>query len=118
MEVFEHMLPASSVDRALLFFPDPWPKKRHHKRRILQPEFVASIESRLKMGAALHCATDWEPYAEEMLQLLNSRSKLVNTADGQGYAERPAYRLETRFEKRGKRLGHGVYDLLFQRVEG
>lgn len=116
MEVFSDMLKPGSVERALLFFPDPWPKKRHHKRRILQPEFASSIERVLENDGVLHCATDWEPYAAEMLELLNGREALSNSDPAKGYSDKPDYRLETRFERRGLRLGHGVYDLLFQKV--
>jgi len=114
-EVVECMLESNSVERVLVFFPDPWPKKRHHKRRILQSGFISSIENVLLPAGVLHCATDWEEYAESVLELLSSRAALSNIDAGNGYAERPDYRAATRFEERGKRLGHRVYDLMFQK---
>lgn len=116
IEVFANMLAPGSVSRALLFFPDPWPKKRHHKRRILQPEFLSLIESRLQQGGVLHCATDWAEYAEEMLELLSASDLFSNLDSGSGYSSKPAYRPETKFERRGLRLGHGVFDLLFKKI--
>jgi tRNA (guanine-N7-)-methyltransferase len=97
-----------------LFFPDPWPKKRHHKRRLVQPALVALIASRLCSGGALHAATDWQDYAEQMLTVLSAEPLLRNTADG--FAPRPAMRPLTKFEQRGLRLGHAVRDLVFERV--
>jgi len=96
-----------------LFFPDPWPKKRHHKRRLVQPPFVRLLAERLAPGGYVHFATDWQPYAEQMLQVLAAEPALANTAAG--YALRPAYRPLTKFEARGLKLGHGVWDLVFQR---
>jgi len=113
MEVMEDMIPLDSLDGVHVFFPDPWPKKRHHKRRLIQPPFVALLASRLKPGGYLHCATDWEEYAEQMLEVLGGEPSLSNTADD--YAPRPDYRPQTRFESRGLRLGHGVWDLVFRR---
>jgi tRNA (guanine-N7-)-methyltransferase len=100
-----------------VFFPDPWHKKRHHKRRLIQPPLVALLASRLAVGGVLHCATDWEPYAQQMLQVLGAEPMLENTApvDRGGYAPRPGYRPLTKFEARGLRLGHGVWDLVFVR---
>ena len=106
-------LPDASLDRAFILFPDPWPKTRHHKRRLIQPKFVALLVSRLKPGAYLHCATDWQNYAEQMLEVLGADPALENTADG--YAPRPEYRPVTKFERRGLRLGHGVWDLVFRK---
>jgi tRNA (guanine-N7-)-methyltransferase len=113
VEVIEHMIGAHSLDGVHIFFPDPWHKARHHKRRLIQPPFVALLASRLKPGAYLHCATDWQNYAEQMLEVLSAEPTLENTADD--YAPRPAYRPVTKFERRGLRLGHGVWDLVFKR---
>lgn len=114
VEVLEHMVAPASLAGVHIFFPDPWHKKRHHKRRLIQPGFVARLVSRLAPGGYLHCATDWEPYAQQMLQVLGDEPGLRNTVAG--YAPRPDYRPLTKFEQRGVRLGHGVWDLLFQRV--
>ncbi len=114
-EVFDSMLPAHSVQRALVFFPDPWPKKRHHKRRILQQAFVSVIEDALIPGGVLHCATDWQEYAEWILELLQSREKLLSLSATSRFATRPDYRPATRFEQRGRKLGHEVFDLLFEK---
>jgi len=96
-----------------VFFPDPWHKARHQKRRLIQAPFVELLASRIAVGGYLHCATDWEDYAVQMLDVLSSNTSLRNTAEA--YAERPAYRPVTKFERRGLRLGHGVWDLVFQR---
>ena len=116
-EVFESMLAPRSVQRALVFFPDPWPKKRHHKRRILQEGFVSVIEKTLPPGGVLHCATDWQEYAEWILELLQSREKLNSLSAANSYADRPDYRPATRFEQRGRNLGHEVFDLLFEKTD-
>ena len=113
VEVLQHMVPPASLDGVHVFFPDPWPKKRHHKRRLIQPPLVALLADRLKAGAYLHCATDWEEYANQMLEVLSAEPRLENTSID--YAPRPDYRPLTRFEQRGLRLGHGVWDLLFRR---
>ncbi|MCC7098149.1 MAG: tRNA (guanosine(46)-N7)-methyltransferase TrmB, partial [Rubrivivax sp.] len=113
VEVLQQMIAPDSLAAVHVFFPDPWPKKRHHKRRLIQPPLVALIASRLAPGGVLHCATDWEPYAEQMLQVLSQEPLLRNTAAG--YAPRPDYRPLTKFEARGLRLGHGVRDLVFTR---
>jgi len=105
-----------SLDRLQIYFPDPWHKTKHHKRRLIQPEFVSLLASRLKPGATLHLATDWEPYAKQMLRVLSAEPLLVNTADGGRFAERPEWRPLTKFEARGQGLGHGVWDLLFRRI--
>ena len=115
VEVLEHQLPPRSLDELLILFPDPWHKKRHHKRRLVQPPFIALAVSRLKPGGMLRLATDWEPYALQMLEVLSANEALQNTAADGGYIERPAERITTRFEKRGQRLGHGVWDLAFRR---
>ncbi len=114
VEVVRHMLPVASLDGVHIFFPDPWHKKRHHKRRLIQPEFVRLLVSRLKTGAYLHLATDWEDYAWQILEVLTAEPLLVNTAEG--FAARPTYRPLTKFEQRGLRLGHKVWDLLFRRT--
>ena len=113
VEVLEHMVAPGSLAGAHVFFPDPWHKSRHHKRRLVQPPFVRLLASRLAAGATLHCATDWEPYAVQMLEVLSAEPTLRNTADG--YAERPAVRPLTKFENRGLGLGHDVRDLVFEK---
>jgi len=113
VEVLEHMIAPDSLAGVHIFFPDPWHKKRHHKRRLIQPAFVHRLASRIAPGGYLHCATDWQPYAEQMLEVLSAEPSLRNTADG--YAPRPDYRPLTKFESRGLRLGHGVWDLVFSR---
>ncbi|WEY38080.1 MULTISPECIES: tRNA (guanosine(46)-N7)-methyltransferase TrmB [Paraburkholderia] len=113
VEVLEHMIAPGSLDGVHIFFPDPWHKARHHKRRLIQPPFVALLASRMKPGAYLHCATDWQNYAEQMLEVLSAAPTLENTAPD--YAPRPDYRPVTKFERRGLRLGHGVWDLIFRR---
>jgi tRNA (guanine-N7-)-methyltransferase len=116
VEVLEHMIPAGSLDELLLYFPDPWPKKRHHKRRIVQPAFAALVASRLKPGGLFKLATDWEPYAAWMLEVLNASSGLENAAPDGGCVDRPG-RTATRFERRGRRLGHEVFDIEYRRRE-
>jgi tRNA (guanine-N7-)-methyltransferase len=113
VEVLDHMIAPHSLAGVHIFFPDPWHKKRHHKRRLIQPAFVHQLASRIAPGGYLHCATDWQPYAEQMLEVLSEEPSLRNTADG--YAPRPGYRPLTKFENRGLRLGHGVWDLVFSR---
>ena len=113
VEVLRDMIAADSLAAIHVFFPDPWPKKRHHKRRLLQPENVSLLASRLAPGGILHCATDWEDYAEQMLAVLAAEPLLENTATG--FAPRPETRPLTKFENRGLRLGHGVWDLVFRR---
>jgi tRNA (guanine-N7-)-methyltransferase len=114
VEVLSHMFGAESLDGIHIFFPDPWHKKRHNKRRLIQTPFIANVVKHLKPGGYLHLATDWQPYAEQMLQVLRSEPQLRNTAAD--YAPRPDYRPETKFERRGLRLGHGVWDLVFERI--
>ena len=114
VEVLHNMIAPGSLDGTHVFFPDPWPKKRHHKRRLLQPPLVALLASRLKPGAYLHAATDWQEYAEQILDVFSHEPLLKNTADG--FAPRPDYRPQTKFETRGLRLGHGVWDIIFRRV--
>ncbi|WP_321901542.1 tRNA (guanosine(46)-N7)-methyltransferase TrmB [Paraburkholderia tropica] len=113
VEVLEQMIAPDSLDGVHIFFPDPWHKARHHKRRLIQPKFVQLLISRMKPGAYLHCATDWQNYAEQMLEVLGAEPALENTAAD--YAPRPDYRPVTKFERRGLRLGHGVWDLVFKR---
>lgn len=118
VEVIDHMLPPASLDGVHIFFPDPWHKKKHNKRRLIQSPLIAKLAARLKPGGTLHCATDWQPYAEQILEVLSHEPSLVNTADASkgGYAPKPAYRPLTKFENRGIKLGHGVWDVVFTRV--
>jgi tRNA (guanine-N7-)-methyltransferase len=113
VEVLQSMMPPASLAGVHIYFPDPWHKKRHHKRRLVQPAFVAHLVTRLAPGGYLHIATDWLPYAEQMLEALTAQPGLANSADG--YAPRPDWRPLTKFEQRGLKLGHGVWDLLFRR---
>jgi tRNA (guanine-N7-)-methyltransferase len=115
VEVLQNMLPDQSLDGAHIFFPDPWHKKRHHKRRLIQAEFVKLLCGKLKVGAYIHVATDWQEYAEWVLEVLKAEPQLQNTA--LDFAEKPAYRPLTKFENRGIKLGHGVWDLVFLRLE-
>ena len=114
IEVMQQMLPAQSFDRVFLFFPDPWHKKRHNKRRIVNQRFRDLLARLLKPGACLHIATDWQDYAEHMAAEMLSDPRFKNLGDENGYASRPAYRPATRFENRGVKLGHGVWDLVFE----
>jgi tRNA (guanine-N7-)-methyltransferase len=113
VEVVRDMLPEASLDGIHVFFPDPWHKARHNKRRLIQSPFVALLASRLKPGGYLHCATDWEEYALQMLDVLTAEPALDNTAEA--FAPRPDYRPLTKFENRGLRLGHGVWDVIFRK---
>jgi tRNA (guanine-N7-)-methyltransferase len=114
VEVIEHMIAPGSLAGVHLFFPDPWHKKRHHKRRLVQAPFVRLLSERLAPGGTLHCATDWQPYAEQMLDMLSAEPLLENTAER--FAPKPDYRPLTKFEQRGLKLGHGVWDLVFRRI--
>jgi len=114
VEVLSEMLADQSLDGVHIFFPDPWHKKRHHKRRLIQAEFVKLLCAKLKLGAYIHVATDWQEYAEWVLEVLNGETTLKNTAID--YAEKPSYRPLTKFENRGIKLGHGVWDLVFKRI--
>ena len=119
VEVIDHMLPLQSLDGVHIFFPDPWHKKRHNKRRLIQQPLIAKLAARLKPGGYLHCATDWQPYAEQTLEVLKAEPLLQNTVDttlDAGYAPKPDYRPLTKFENRGIKLGHGVWDIVFKRV--
>lgn len=113
LDLARRCLPERSLDAVHAFFPDPWPKSRHHKRRLIQPTHVALLRSRLRRGGRLHCATDWAPYAKVMLEVLTADPELVDLHDG--YAPRPAYRPETKFERRGVRAGRPAIDLIFER---
>jgi tRNA (guanine-N7-)-methyltransferase len=116
VEVLQQCIPPGSLDEVLLYFPDPWPKKRHHKRRIVQPGFVTLVASRLQPGGVLRMATDWQPYAEHMLEVAGAGAALRNESPPGDYVARPVSRPVTRFERRGQRLGHGVWDLAFRRT--
>lgn len=115
VEVLAQQIPQQSLDEVIILFPDPWPKKRHHKRRLVQSAFVELVIDRLAPGGIIRMATDWQPYAEEMLATLRANSRLQNLAADGTYIPRPADRTVTRFEKRGERLGHDVWDLAFRR---
>lgn len=114
VEVLRDMIPIESLDGVHIYFPDPWPKKRHHKRRLIQAPFVRLLCSRLKVGAYIHCATDWEEYAAQMLEVLSAEPMLSNVYEQ--YAPRPDYRPLTKFENRGLKLGYRVNDLIFKRI--
>ena len=116
VEILRDRIGANSLDGVQVFFPDPWHKKRHHKRRLIDAEFVALLADRLKPGGVLHCATDWEHYAAQMLEVLEADRSLRNRAGKGSFSERPIHRPLTKFELRGQRLGHGVWDLLFEKV--
>jgi tRNA (guanine-N7-)-methyltransferase len=121
VEVIDHMLPLQSLDGVHIFFPDPWHKARHNKRRLIQGPLIAKLAARIKVGGYIHCATDWQAYAEQILEVLSAEPLLKNTAlashpELQGYAPKPHYRPLTKFENRGLKLGHGVWDLVFERV--
>ena len=116
VEVLSHCIKPSSLDGVQIYFPDPWHKKRHHKRRLIQEEFVALLCDRLVPGGFLHLATDWENYAEQMMTVLSAETGLINRAGPGCFSPRPPWRPETKFERRGHRLGHGVWDLLFERT--
>ena len=114
VEVLRDMLEDETLDGAHIFFPDPWHKKRHNKRRLIQAPFVAQLVRKLKPGGYIHVATDWQDYAEQVLRVLSAELLLKNTAAD--YAPRPDYRPLTKFEQRGLRLGHGVWDVVFKRL--
>ena len=121
VEVIDHMLPLHSLDGVHIFFPDPWHKTKHNKRRLIQAPLIAKLAQRLKVGGYLHCATDWQPYAEQILEVLSAEPALRNRAAAArpellGYAPKPHYRPLTKFENRGIKLGHGVWDVVFERV--
>lgn len=116
VEVLDHMIPEQSLDTVQLFFPDPWHKKRHHKRRIVQPDFVQALRTKLKIGGVFHMATDWQHYAEHMLEVMLAAEGFENLSSTNDYVERPEHRPLTKFEQRGQKLGHGVWDLMFKRL--
>ena len=116
VEVLQNMLEDNSLSTVQLFFPDPWHKKRHHKRRIVQPEFVELLRQKLKVGGVFHMATDWENYAEHMLEVMTNATGYKNQSETGEYVPRPDHRPLTKFEDRGHRLGHGVWDLMFEKV--
>jgi len=116
IEVMEYMIAAASLDRLLLFFPDPWHKKRHHKRRIVNQGFRDLVFNRLKPGGSIHIATDWQDYAESIALQFLADKRFSNRGDAAGFVEPPAYRPLTRFEQRGRRLGHGVWDMVFTKI--
>ena len=122
VEVIDNMLPLASLDGVHIFFPDPWHKKRHNKRRLIQQPLIAKLAARLKVGGYIHCATDWQEYAEQILEVLSAEPLLKNRADPikdaelAGYSPKPHYRPLTKFENRGIKLGHGVWDIVFERV--
>lgn len=115
VEVLGREIPDAALNQVRIYFPDPWPKARHHKRRLVQPEFIALVARKLRPGGLLHLATDWQPYAEHMLAVLGAEPTLRNTASDGAFAERPAWRVATHFERRGLVRGHGVWDLLYRR---
>ncbi len=116
VEVLQHQLAPASIDLAHVFFPDPWPKKRHHKRRLIQPPFVELLAKTMAPGGTLRLATDWESYAEQMREVIGASSSFANVAGGAGFVARSAERALTRFERRGQRLGHSVWDLEYRRT--
>lgn len=117
LDVLEDCIPDGCVDRFQLYFPDPWHKKKHTKRRIVQPKFVEALRKKLKVCGSYHMATDWEHYAEHMMEIMSLAPGFVNIAGEYQYSERPDYRPITKFEKRGTKLGHGIWDLLFERQD-
>ncbi|POD91950.1 tRNA (guanosine(46)-N7)-methyltransferase TrmB [Pectobacterium odoriferum] len=117
IEVLMNMIPDGSLSMVQLFFPDPWHKARHNKRRIVQVPFVELVQSKLKVGGVFHMATDWEPYAQHMLEVMTSVTEYRNLSNNNEYVERPESRPLTKFEARGQRLGHGVWDLMFERIK-
>ncbi len=116
IEIVETLIPDHSVDTINLFFADPWPKKKHHKRRIVRNSFIDLIVKKLRESGTFHAATDWEDYAEQMMEVLSADSRIENCAGKNNFIERPDNRPETKFEQRGIRLGHSIRDLLFKRV--
>lgn len=117
IDVLDDCIPVESISRVQLYFPDPWHKKKHHKRRIVQPEFIQKIRQKLVLRGVFHSATDWQPYADHMMEVMSAAEGFSNQYADYYFASRPEHRPLTKFEKRGRRLGHGVWDLLFERVE-
>ena len=116
VEVLERCIADDSLSRVQVYFPDPWHKKRHHKRRLIQPEFVQLLRKKLQLGGVIHLATDWEDYAEHMMKVMTAAPGFANSGGEGKFAPRPEYRPVTKFERRGERLGHGVWDLLFEKT--
>ncbi len=116
VQVLRQCIPDGSLARVQIYFPDPWHKKRHNKRRLIQSAFIDAIRPKLAIGGIVHLATDWEHYAEQMLEVMSEAEGFDNQAEDNGYSPRPDFRPLTKFEKRGQRLGHGVWDLLFKRI--
>jgi tRNA (guanine-N7-)-methyltransferase len=117
VELLRTRVPAASLHGIRIYFPDPWPKKRHHKRRMIQPPFLSLLAGRMKPGGVLHLATDWEPYAEHMLEVMQAAPEFENLSPGGGFSPKPDWRPPTKYEQRGKRLGHRVADLVYRRTE-
>ena len=116
-DVLDECFDTQSIDRLQLYFPDPWHKKKHNKRRIVQSTFVQQVRTKLRTGGILHMATDWQHYAEQMMETLSEAEGFENCAGAGQYSERPSYRPITKFEKRGERLGHGIWDLVFKKTD-
>lgn len=116
VEFLEKRIPDGSLEGIRIYFPDPWPKKRHHKRRIIQQGFVGLMAAKMRVGGILHLATDWEPYADYMLEIMQASPDFVNRSPDGGTSPQPGWRPSTKYEKRGERLGHGVFDLVYERV--
>jgi len=117
IEVLAQCIPDAALDGVQLFFPDPWPKKRHHKRRIVQPAFAQTIRTKLRIGGTFHMATDWQNYAEHMMEVMSAAAGYRNAAGEGEYSPQPEWRPVTKFQKRGENLGHGVWDLIFERID-
>jgi tRNA (guanine-N7-)-methyltransferase len=117
VEVLAQCIADNSLDRVQIYFPDPWHKRKHNKRRLIQPEFVAKLRSKIKPGGVVHLATDWEDYAQQMMKVMSAAEGFNNQVGDMCFSPRPQYRPVTKFEKRGERLGHGVWDLLFEKIE-
>jgi tRNA (guanine-N7-)-methyltransferase len=115
VEFLQARAPEQTLDGVRIYFPDPWPKKRHHKRRIIRPEFVRLLASRMRTGGVLHIATDWEPYAEHILMVMADSCEFENLSETGDFSPRPQWRPDTKYERRGERLGHSVFDLVFKR---
>lgn len=116
VEVLKECIPDGSLSRVQIFFPDPWHKKKHNKRRLIQPEFIENLATKMEVGSVIHLATDWEHYAEQMMEVMMTARGFRNQADEYCFSDRPDYRPVTKFEQRGERLGHGVWDLIFKKV--
>ncbi len=117
VEVLDQCIADGSLDKVQIFFPDPWHKKKHNKRRIVQPAFIQKLRAKLKAGGVIHLATDWEHYAEHMMEVMSAAEGFSNTCGDQAFSPRPEFRPITKFERRGQRLGHGVWDLLFEKQD-